>query len=112
MAAFSQYVRFRYEAVRGRACGRGVFFRQRPMLDVSHGSWPGKGEWARPVGDWPEIDRRGAGADTQKPNLPNGYPHDADLPELGLLSGRDVGGCKRQAARWPRFARFRSWPRG
>src|SRR5437868_12385980 len=50
LAAFSQYIRFRYKALRGRACGRGVLLRQRPMLDVSHGSWPRESEWARSVG--------------------------------------------------------------
>src|ERR1700731_2583731 len=98
MAAFPQYIRFRYKALRGCACGRGVLLRQGPMLDVSHGSWPWKGEWARSVSYWPEIDRPRPGTGARKPDVPNGYPHNLGVPELGLLSGRHVASCKRQAA--------------
>src|SRR5207249_1813628 len=98
----------RYKALRECACGRGVLLREGPMLDVSHGSWPRKGEWARSVGYWPEIDRPRTRAGARKPDVPNGHPHDTGLPELGLLSGRGVAGCERQAARGPNLAWFRS----
>src|SRR5215472_6542171 len=82
------------------------------MFGLPHGTWPRKGERARSVGYRPEINRPRTANGARGPDLTNGYSHDGDVSELGLLSGRDVGSRRRKAARRTNLAWIRSWSRG